>query len=149
MGRPDEVVSDEEVIAAATAANAHSFIANLPDGYKTLAGNSVSASQLSGGQRQRVCIARAILRAPPVMLLDEATSALDTASERIVQTALDSVASAGSRTMLVIAHRLSTLQNAVPLPPPPPPPTTPTHPPRAPPPPPRVCPLPRACAPRA
>jgi ATP-binding cassette subfamily B (MDR/TAP) protein 1 len=113
MGRSDGAVTDEEVVAAATAANAHAFIEKLPDGYNTLAGNSVSSSQLSGGQRQRVCIARAILRAPPVMLLDEATSALDTASERTVQAALDSVAMNGSRTMLVIAHRLSTLQNAV------------------------------------
>ena len=99
----------EAVAAAAAAANAHTFITALPQGYDTLAGASVSASQLSGGQRQRVCIARALLRDPAALLLDEATSALDTTSERVVQAALDAVAAAGRRTMLIIAHRLSTV----------------------------------------
>ena len=99
----------EAVVACTRASNAHDFIEKLPQGYDTPAGTSVSAAQLSGGQRQRVCIARALLRDPAVMLLDEATSALDTTSERKVQAALEHVAASSSRTMLIIAHRLSTL----------------------------------------
>ena len=105
-GRLD--ATDEEVIAAAKAANADNFIQELPDGYKTLIGER--GLNLSGGQRQRMAIARAMLKNPQILILDEATSALDTESEEIVQVALDKLMR-GS-TSFVIAHRLSTIFSA-------------------------------------
>ncbi|XP_068622168.1 multidrug resistance protein homolog 49-like [Battus philenor] len=103
-----ENVSEEEIIAAARTAHAHSFISKLIDGYDTVLGER--GAQLSGGQKQRVAIARALLRRPAILLLDEPTSALDPAAERQVQAALDA-ASVG-RTTLVVSHRLSTIVNA-------------------------------------
>lgn len=100
--------SPERIEAAARAANAHDFIVQLPDGYNTLIGEN--GTMLSGGQRQRVAIARALIKNAPILFLDEATSALDSASEKVVQEALDRLMA--NRTTLVVAHRLSTVVNA-------------------------------------
>ena len=97
-----------EVEQAARIANAHEFILQTENGYDSNIGDR--GMKLSGGQKQRICIARAVLKNPPVMLLDEATSALDTESEKLVQEALNNLMK--NRTSLVIAHRLSTIQTA-------------------------------------
>ena len=98
----------DDIQRAARVANAHDFVCALPDGYETVVGER--GTSLSGGQRQRLAIARAILKDPPILVLDEATSALDTESERLVQEAVENLVV--GRTVLVIAHRLSTVQRA-------------------------------------
>ena len=100
--------TEEDLIASARAANAYDFIQDQPNGFQTIIGEK--GVKLSGGQRQRIAIARAIFNNPPFLILDEATSALDTKSERLVQNALDNLMK--NRTVLVIAHRLSTVKNA-------------------------------------
>jgi len=100
--------SMDEVVAAAKAADAHAFITAMPQGYDTVLGER--GVKLSGGQRQRLAIARAIIKKPKVLLLDEATSNLDTASEQAVQAAIENIL--GERTVVMVAHRLSTVKNA-------------------------------------
>ena len=105
-GKPD--ATDEEVIRAAKAANAHDFIMEMPADYDTDIGQR--GVKLSGGQKQRLSIARAFLKNPPILIFDEATSALDNRSEKVVQESLEKLAK--DRTTFVIAHRLSTIRNA-------------------------------------
>ncbi|HEY2825123.1 MAG TPA: ABC transporter ATP-binding protein, partial [Gemmatimonadales bacterium] len=100
--------SDAAIEAAARAANAHDFIARLPKGYDTVVGER--GTRLSGGERQRIALARVLLRDPPILILDEATSALDAESERLVQEAIARLLV--NRTVLLVAHRLSTLVDA-------------------------------------
>ena len=105
-GKPD--ATDEEVIRAAKAANAHEFIMELEQGYDTDIGQR--GVKLSGGQKQRLSIARVFLKNPPILIFDEATSALDNESEKIVQKSLEELSK--NRTTFVIAHRLSTIRKA-------------------------------------
>ena len=106
MGKPD--ATDEEIIAAAKASHAHSFIKRLPDGYNTVI--SESGGQLSQGQKQLLCIARVMLCLPPMLILDEATSSIDTRTELKIQEAFAKMMQ--GRTSFIVAHRLSTIQSA-------------------------------------
>jgi ATP-binding cassette subfamily B protein len=105
IGKPD--ASDDEIIAAAKQAHAHSFIKRLPNGYDTILRND---SDLSEGQRQLLCIARVMLALPPILILDEATSSIDTRTEMHIQHAFDRMSQ--GRTSFIVAHRLSTIRTA-------------------------------------
>ena len=106
VGRPN--ATDEEVIAAAKASHADSFIRRLPDGYDTVIGED--GGSLSGGQKQLLCITRVMLSLPPMLILDEATSSIDTRTEQKIQKAFATMME--GRTSFIVAHRLSTIQNA-------------------------------------
>ncbi len=106
MGKPD--ATDEEVIAAAKSAHAHSFIKRLPEGYNTVI--TEDGGSLSQGQKQLLCIARVMLCLPPMLILDEATSSIDTRTELKIQNAFATMME--GRTSFIVAHRLSTIQEA-------------------------------------
>jgi ATP-binding cassette, subfamily B, bacterial len=106
FGRPD--ATEEEMLEAAKIANAHEFLADLPDGYETIIGER--GVKLSGGQKQRLAIARAVLKDAPILILDEATSSVDTQTELLIQEALERLMI--GRTTIIIAHRLSTIRSA-------------------------------------
>jgi ATP-binding cassette subfamily B (MDR/TAP) protein 1 len=106
----ESLATDEAVIEACQSAQIHEFITSLPDGYSTMIGSRGVA--LSGGQRQRLSLARALLRRPGLLLLDEATSNLDSESEKLVQQAIEKAAGEGGPTIISVAHRLATIQNA-------------------------------------
>jgi ATP-binding cassette subfamily B protein len=106
FARPE--ATDEEIEEAARAAQIHALIDSLPEGFETVVGER--GYRFSGGEKQRIAIARTILRNPPILVLDEATSALDTQTERAVQAALERLAE--GRTVIAIAHRLSTVRDA-------------------------------------
>jgi subfamily B ATP-binding cassette protein MsbA len=106
IGKPG--AEDEEVIRAAKMANIHDFIITLPEGYDTVVGDR--GARLSAGQKQRLAIARTIVREPELFIFDEATSALDGPSEKMIQQSIESLSR--SKTVIVIAHRISTLENA-------------------------------------
>ena len=105
-GRLD--ATDEEIVAAAQAANAHDFISRLPEGYDTVLGER--GSRLSGGERQRICVARAFLKDSPILILDEPTSSIDSKTEAVILDSLDRLME--GRTTFMIAHRLSTIRRA-------------------------------------
>ena len=104
----DPAATTDEIIAAAKAAHAHSFIRRLPHGYDTVIGEE--GGSLSAGQKQLLCIARVMLRLPPMLILDEATSSIDTRTEAHIQDAFAEMMA--GRTSFVVAHRLSTIQSA-------------------------------------
>jgi subfamily B ATP-binding cassette protein MsbA len=106
FGRPN--ATDDEIVEAAKVANAHTFITRMPDGYDSQIGDR--GMTLSGGQRQRIGIARALIRDNPILILDEPTAALDAESEQLVTEALERLMK--GRTVITIAHRLTTLRNA-------------------------------------
>ena len=106
VGKPD--ATEEEIIAAAKASHAHSFIRRLPNGYDTVIGED--GGSLSGGQKQLLCITRVMLSLPPMLILDEATSSIDTRTEIKIQKAFATMME--GRTSFIVAHRLSTIQNA-------------------------------------
>lgn len=108
LGVDESTITDEQIYEVCRQASIHDFITSLPDGYNTNIGSR--GVSLSGGQRQRVSIARALIRNPDILLLDEATSALDSESEKIVQAAFERAGK--GRTMVAVAHRLATVQNA-------------------------------------
>ena len=107
LGRRD--ATDEEVLAAARAANCDEFVSRMPQGYDTMIGEN--GSKLSGGERQRISIARALLKDAPIVLLDEATASLDVENETVVQQALSRLLA--GKTVIVIAHRMRTVENAI------------------------------------
>ena len=112
LGLPNaDTVPDAEIEATCRAAEIHEFVTSLPESYGTPL-TAGTHSSLSGGQKQRLCIARALLRKPRLLLLDEATSSLDSQSEAMVQKAIERVAGTGEVTVVVVAHRLATVQNA-------------------------------------
>lgn len=107
----DMAAREEQMIQACRDAEIHDFVTSLPDGYSTALGINAQLS-LSGGQKQRICIARALIRSPQLLLLDEATSSLDSQSEKLVQSAMERLAGKKTMTIIVVAHRLATIQKA-------------------------------------